>query len=104
MAEEAFRRRFGGLRGLRSPDFVVLARLLGSGAGRARGELLSFLLFDPEFVETLIAAGRRDARRWLREHPGVWTTDAARAGLEAPATDRVTELTALDEFRTTRRR
>jgi NTE family protein len=103
LAEAVFRRRFGGLRGLRSPDFVVLARLLGGGQARARGELLSFLLFDPEFVEALIAEGRRDARRWLREHPGVWTTDPARAGFAAPGARRVAEMAALDEYRGLRR-
>ena len=29
------------------------------------GELLSFLFFDPEFIEELIAMGRADARQWL---------------------------------------
>lgn len=34
IAEEVFERRFGGLRGLRAPDYPLLARLLG-GRGAA---------------------------------------------------------------------
>ena len=47
------------------------------GRTRSRGELLSFMLFDEVFVEELIAAGRRDAERWLARHPRVWCSDAA---------------------------
>jgi NTE family protein len=95
LAEAVFRERYGGLRGLRSPDFMVLARLLGGGRARSRGELLSFLLFDEVFIERLLDAGRRDASRWLAEHPGFWTSESAGEPLEA---------IALDEFRALRRR
>jgi NTE family protein len=95
LAEEVFRERYGGLRGLRSPDFLVLARLLGGGRARSRGELLSFMLFDEEFIERLLEAGRRDASRWLAEHPGFWTSESDGEPLEA---------IALDEFRALRRR
>ena len=61
LAEEVFRQRYGGWRGLRSPDFLLLARLLGGGRARDRGELLSFLLFDETYVAKLLAAGRADA-------------------------------------------
>jgi NTE family protein len=74
LAEDVFRRRYGGLRGLRAPDFPLISRVLG-GRTRSRGELLSFLLFDPEFTEALLAAGRRDARRWLDAHPRFWCSD-----------------------------
>jgi NTE family protein len=103
LAEEVFRQRYGGWRGLRSPDFLLLARLLGGGRARARGELLSFLLFDETYVAELLAAGRADARRWLKQHPGFWSTDAARADFEPSATDQVADLTALDEYRMRRR-
>ena len=69
LAEQVFQRRYGGLRGLRAPDFPLIARLLGGGRARSRGELLSFLLFDEVFVEELLAAGRRDAERWVQRHP-----------------------------------
>jgi NTE family protein len=74
IAERVFQRRYGGLRGLRAPDYPVISRVLG-GRTRSRGELLSFLLFDPEFTAELIEAGRRDARRWLDSHPGFWCSD-----------------------------
>lgn len=103
LADEVFQERYGGWRGVRSPDFVLLARLLGGGRARARGELLSFLLFDEAFVAELLAAGRTDARRWLKQHPGFWSTDAARADFEPPAARQVAEMTALDEYRMLRR-
>ncbi len=49
-----------GLDALRSPDIALLDRLIG-GTHSAHGELLSYLLFDPDFIESLIEAGRRDA-------------------------------------------
>lgn len=64
VASEIFRSRYGGLKALRSPDFPLLSRLLG-GDGPAHGELLSYLLFDTEFIEALIEMGKSDARRWL---------------------------------------
>jgi NTE family protein len=69
LATEVFRDRYGGLKGLRSPDFPLLNRLLG-GESPTHGELLSYLFFDREFIEDLIRMGQRDARRWLRTTPG----------------------------------
>lgn len=69
LATEVFKSRYGGWRGLRSPDFPFLNRLLG-GESSTHGELLSYLFFDPEFIEELITMGQRDARRWLRAAPG----------------------------------
>jgi NTE family protein len=69
LATEVFRDRYGGLKGLRSPDFPLLNRLLG-GESPTHGELLSYLFFDHEFIEELIRMGQRDARRWLRSAPG----------------------------------
>jgi NTE family protein len=105
LAEEVFRERYGGVKGLRAPDFPLLARLLGGGRARSRGELLSFLLFDEVFVEELIAAGRRDAKRWLARHPEVWCADAGDdAGLDLPLSPQVAEAAVLDEYRALRRR
>ena len=69
IASEVFRTRYGGLKGLRSPDFPLLNRLLG-GDSPAHGELLSYLLFDQEFIEALIDLGRDDAEHWLNAPPG----------------------------------
>ena len=67
-----------------------------------RGELLSFIFFDEVFIERLLELAARDAERWLAEHPGFWSADAAAAGFEAP--DVSPEAVALDEFRARRRR
>jgi NTE family protein len=105
LADTVFERRFGGLRSLRDPDYAVISRALG-GRVRSRGELLSFLLFDPEFVSELIEMGRRDAARWLRRHPGFWCKDASHdlSVVGAVNRDWVSEQEALDEFRAQRRR
>lgn len=99
LAETVLARRYGGLRGLRNLDFVVLAGALGSRT-RARGELLSFLLFDEAFVGELLRLGARDARRWLRRHPRFWCRDAAH-DLSFANFDRgaVSEQEAIEEFR-----
>ena len=68
LASEVFRARYRGLRP-RSPDFPLLNRLLG-GDSPTHGELLSYLFFDPDFIEALIALGRDDATRWLQAPPG----------------------------------
>lgn len=65
----------GALQSLRSPNIALLGRLIGGGADPRHADLLSFLLFAPEFAQALIELGRRDARRWLRaqhEHEGIW--------------------------------
>jgi NTE family protein len=69
LAREVFRSRYGGLKGLRSPDLRLLERLIG-GESPQHGELLSYLFFDPEFIEELIRMGQEDARRWLEAPPG----------------------------------
>lgn len=77
IAEEVFQRHYAGWRGLLSPDYPALSRILGGGGTRARGELLSFLMFDEHFVEALLEAGAADAQAWLDRHPGFWCSDAA---------------------------
>jgi NTE family protein len=46
----------------RDPDMRLLGHLL-EGDGNRRGDLLSYLYFDPEFMEASIAMGREDATR-----------------------------------------
>jgi NTE family protein len=103
LADAVFERRFGGLRGLRDPDYALMSRALG-GRSRSRGELLSFLMFDREFAEALIEMAQRDAERWLRRHPGFWCRDADH-DLSVAHLDhgRVQEQETLDEFRSLRR-
>ena len=66
MAADVMRRRYGGLKGLRSPDWTLMSRLLG-GETPQHGELLSILFIEHEFIEELIELGQRDARAWLDE-------------------------------------
>ncbi len=104
LAERIFNERYGGLRGLRDPDFPLMSRLLG-GQTRSRGELLSFLLFERTFVEGLIEAGRHDAEHWLARHPRFWCSDASHdLNVDAHDEARVREQHTLDEFRQLRRR
>jgi NTE family protein len=103
LAEKIFKQRYGGLRGLRDVDYALMSRALG-GETRARGELLSFLLFDQEFTGALIDLGQRDAKRWLRRHPRFWCRDASH-DLSFGSLNRgaIKEQEALEEFRLTRR-
>lgn len=104
LAETVLASRYGGLRGVRSPDYLLLSRVL-SGSARGRGELLSFLLFDPTFVELLIEAGKRDASRWLEHNPALWSTSLASDGaIDHTALAAIEEERLLEEWRTERRR
>lgn len=105
LAEQVFLDRYTGLRGLLTPDYPVLSRLLGGGRTRSRGELLSFLLFDEVYVAELLAAGARDAQRWLDRHPRFWCSDAAHDfPMGAPQSESARERQLLDEYRELRRR
>jgi NTE family protein len=69
LAMKSFRSRYGGVKALRSPDLAALSRLLG-GDSPTHGELLSYLLFDQDFIQGMIKMGRRDANSWLKASPG----------------------------------
>ena len=74
VALEVFRANHGTrLRTLGDPDLQVMHRLLGSDSP-LQGELLSYLLFDPDFFAAAVELGRRDAARWVGQHPGLWRT------------------------------
>jgi NTE family protein len=105
LAEEVFQERYTGWRGLLSPDYPLLSRILGGGRTRARGELLSFLLFDEHHIARLQQAGARDARTWLERHPRFWCSDAAHdLQLDTGDQANVREQVVLDEWRSLRRR
>jgi NTE family protein len=99
LAERIFKQRYGGLKALRDIDYAVITRALGRST-HARGELLSFLLFDEAFIGELLDLGRRDATRWLRRHPRFWCRDASH-DLTFGTLDRgaLREQEALEEFR-----
>jgi NTE family protein len=105
IADEIFDDKYAGLKGWLRPDYPFMSRLLGGGRSPSRGELLSFLLFDEDHVDRLVDLGRRDARRWLDRHPGVWCSDAAHDfDIDADAIASLRERDALDEWRDLRRR
>jgi NTE family protein len=105
LALATYARRYGGMRALRDPDLMLLGRLL-RGRSDAGGDLLSFLFFDPAYVEALIRAGQRDAHRWLRRHPAFWCSDGAHDfdfELDPAHGAREQEAASLDEWRSLRR-
>lgn len=69
LAMRTFDARYGGLGALSSPDLAALARVL-SRHRPTLGELLSYLLFDREFIDALIEMGAADANAWLNSPPG----------------------------------
>lgn len=105
IAERVFRERYSGLRGLLSPDYPLISRLLGGGRTRSRGELLSFLLFDQHFTAELLDLGQRDAQRWLDRHPRFWCSDGSHDfHVDAIHRESAREQQLLDEYRALRRR
>lgn len=104
LALETFARRYGGVRAATAPpDLLLLGRLL-RGRTDAGGDLLSFLFFDETYVEALIEAGRRDARRWLARHPSFWCSDGGHDFELAPVAGADEhEAASLDEWRSLRR-
>ncbi|MGZ4168837.1 MAG: patatin-like phospholipase family protein [Solirubrobacteraceae bacterium] len=56
----------GGVSLGRHPDVGLLASIVGGGGDIGHADLLSFLLFTPEFARALIDQGCQDARRWLQ--------------------------------------
>jgi NTE family protein len=62
LAADVYRERYGGVKAVRSPDFWFLHRLLGDEEPGA-GDLLSYVFFEPEYIERAIELGRRHARK-----------------------------------------
>lgn len=104
LAEEVYEERFGGLRAARGLDYALLRRVLGHSS-ESGAELLSYLFFDPAYIDALLAAGRADAERWLTANPAVWSTDSARDfDLDPTRATAEQEVATLDEWRSLRRR
>jgi NTE family protein len=75
LARDVYTRRYAGIRGLvRDTNLAVLGRIVNAERGPIHGELLSYLFLAREFIDELIALGRRDAERWLevQHDAGVW--------------------------------
>jgi NTE family protein len=65
-ALDVVREHYSGPRqAMRAPDISVLAHLTAGASDVQHAELLSFLLFVPEFARALVALGREDARAWV---------------------------------------
>lgn len=75
IAFSVLHKHYRGLRGLRrSRRIWALAKLIGAGVDVQNPSPLSLLLFDPEFLESLIQLGAADARRWIAQthDDGLW--------------------------------
>ena len=83
LAAEVIRRRRPSPLSLSGLDIRLLNRLLGTDSG-THGELLSYVLFDPEFIEGLIEMGRSDARAAL-DRVDPWTLTPLTAPTEPVA-------------------
>ncbi len=104
LAEQVFTERYSGLGALRDLDWAVLGCLL-AGRTIGRGELLSFLFFDKRYISALLDMGRRDAKRWLKRHPGFWCADSAHDfDLDPARATEERELASIGEWRELRAR
>jgi NTE family protein len=75
LARRIYERRYSGVRGVvRDSDLALLGRFVNAERSAVHGELLSYLFLAREFIDELIALGRRDAERWLeqRHDAGLW--------------------------------
>ncbi|GAA5101642.1 patatin-like phospholipase family protein [Haloechinothrix salitolerans] len=68
LASDVLHSRHRGITSLRSPLRLLLRHLV-SADSPAHGELLSYLFFDPDFIDELIHRGQQDARRALEAQP-----------------------------------
>jgi len=75
LAREIYQRHYAGIGSLvRDTNLALFGRLVNADRSAVHGELLSYLFLAREFIDELIALGRRDAERWL-EHQhdgGLW--------------------------------
>jgi NTE family protein len=75
LAHRVYMRRYARIDSLaRNPSLALLGRIVSAQRSSVHGDLLSYLLLAPEFIEELIALGERDARRWLvdQHDAGIW--------------------------------
>ena len=62
LARNVLTTAFTGIRTFRSFDLRLASHILGRPS-RSQSELMSYVLFEPEFIEEAIQLGQRDARR-----------------------------------------
>jgi NTE family protein len=90
LARGIYKRHYAGIGSLvRDTNLALFGRIVNAERSAIHGELLSYLFLAREFIDELIALGRRDAERWLdtQHDAGLWqigrlpasTTDTAPA-------------------------
>jgi NTE family protein len=75
LARDVYRRHYTGIGGLvRDTNLALFGRIVNAERSPIHGELLSYLFLAREFIDELIALGRRDAERWLdaKHDAGLW--------------------------------
>jgi NTE family protein len=75
LARAVYKRHYAGIGSLvRDTDLALLGRIVNAERSAIHGELLSYLFLAREFIDELIALGRRDAERWLdtQHDAGLW--------------------------------
>jgi NTE family protein len=75
LAREIYKRRYASIVGFaRDSNVALLGRIVNAERSPIHGELLSYLFLAREFIDELIALGRRDAESWLdaRHDAGLW--------------------------------
>jgi NTE family protein len=83
LAREVYTRHYAGIGSLvRDTDLALLGRFLNAERSAVHGELLSYLFLAREFIDELIALGRRDAEGWLeaQHDEGLWQIGRLPAG------------------------
>src|ERR1039458_3962070 len=79
---------YAGIGGfVRDRNLALLGRIVNAERSAVHGELLSYLFLGREFIDELIALGRRDAERWLdaRHDAGLWQIGRLPSDTTGPA-------------------
>jgi hypothetical protein len=75
LARDVYKRHYAGIGSLvRDTNLALFGRIVNAERSAIHGELLSYLFLAREFIDELIALGRRDAERWLdaQHDAGLW--------------------------------
>ncbi len=83
LARDIYKRHYAGIASLvRETNLAVFGRIVNAERSAIHGELLSYLFLAREFIDELIALGRRDGERWLeaRHDAGLWQIGRLRPG------------------------
>jgi NTE family protein len=75
LAREVYKRRYASIAGfVRDSNIALLGRIVNAERSPIHGEILSYLFLAREFLDELIALGRRDGERWIdaQHDAGLW--------------------------------